>query len=177
MAPGSHGRRRTHERTTNDSDVIIGSALDIDATHSTEVRHTNKKGMTNRCRRDYQDRIKKICYFLEKNYPEYYAVGVRVLSQEELDNLDDLDSFHWKNTINLVYTDMNVKVIQAFFAHAKRKGGNNDKIVSHEQLRKFHVQQPQGSFSQHQPGFRNLVLPFKQGQFKNCGNLFQAKNL
>jgi hypothetical protein len=23
---GSHGRRRTHERTTNDSDVIIGSA-------------------------------------------------------------------------------------------------------------------------------------------------------
>jgi hypothetical protein len=132
---GSHGRRRTHERTTNDSDVIIGSALDIDAAHSTEVRRTNKKGMTDRCRRDYRNRIKKICHFLEENYPEYYAVGVRVLSQEEL---DDLDSFHWKNTVDLVYTGMNVKFIQAFFAHAKRKGGNDDKIVSHEQLRKFH---------------------------------------
>jgi hypothetical protein len=86
---GSHGRRRTHERTTNDNDVIIGSALDIDAAHSTEVRRTNKKGMTDRCRRDYRNRIKKICFFLEENYPEYYAVGVRVLSQEELDDLEE----------------------------------------------------------------------------------------
>jgi hypothetical protein len=116
---GSHGRRRTHERTTNDSDVIIGAALNIDAAHSTEVRRTNKKGTTNRCRRDYRNRIKKVCEFLKANYPEYHAVGVRVLSQEEL---DDLDNFHWKNKVDLVYTGMNVKFIQAFFAHAKRKG-------------------------------------------------------
>jgi hypothetical protein len=91
--------------------------------------------MTNCCRRDYPNRIKKICYFLEENDPEYYVVSVRVLSQEEL---DDLDSFHWKNTVDLVYFGINVKFIQAFFEHAKRKGGNNDKIMSHEQLRKFH---------------------------------------
>jgi hypothetical protein len=90
--------------------------------------------MTDCCRRNYHNRIKKICSFLEENYPQYYAVGVRVLSQEEL---DDLDSFYWKNKVNLVYTGMNLKFIQAFFAHAKKKG-NDDKIVSHEQLRKFH---------------------------------------
>ncbi len=61
---GSHGQRHTHERTTNDSDGIIGSALDIDAAHITEVRRTNKKGMTNHCRRDYRNRIKK-----KKNMP------------------------------------------------------------------------------------------------------------
>jgi hypothetical protein len=132
MAGGNNGRKHTHERDTNDA-TIIGATLDIDEAHISEVRKTNQKGMSDKCRRDYRNRIKRICKFWEEKYPEYYANGVRDLSQAEMQNPD---FFYWKNTIDIVYTGINVRFVQAFLADAKNKDGN--KIVSHEQLRKFH---------------------------------------
>eukprot|EP00978_Attheya_sp_CCMP212_P047718 scaffold424288_cov79-Attheya_sp.AAC.1 len=46
------------------------------------------------------------------------------------------DFFYWKNTVDIVYTGINVRFVQAFLADAKNKDGYT--IVSHEQLRKFH---------------------------------------
>ena len=132
MAGDHAGQRRTHERDTNDA-VIIGASLTIDAAHTLELRRTNEKGMSNKCRRDYRNRIKRICNFWKEKYPEYHRNGVRDLSQAEM---QDPDLYHWKNTMDIVYTGINVQFVQAFLAESKNKNGA--KIVSHEQLRKFH---------------------------------------
>ena len=49
MAGDHAGRRRTHERDTNNA-AIIGTSLTIDAAHTLELRRTNEKGMSNKCR-------------------------------------------------------------------------------------------------------------------------------
>ncbi len=118
MAGGNRGRVRTHDRDTNDSDAIIGSSLNIGVDHSTEVRNTNKKGLKEKCKRDYRNRIKRTCDFLSEEYPDYFAIGVRTLTAEDLGNPD---MFYHKNKVDFLYTGLNVKFIHAFFAHAKKR--------------------------------------------------------
>ena len=71
--------------------------------------------------------------FWEEKYPQYYAVGVRALTEEEV---GDEDMFWWKNKHDLIYTGLNVWFVKAFLAHKKKK--ENGKTCSHVQLRKFH---------------------------------------
>ena len=53
----SRGRVRTHDRDTNDGDEILGASLNIGVEHSTEVRNTNQKGLKEKCKRDYRNRL------------------------------------------------------------------------------------------------------------------------
>jgi hypothetical protein len=71
--------------------------------------------------------------FFSLNYKDYYNVGVQKLSKEVRVSLD---SFHYKNTHDLIDTDINVQMVKAFLAHKKQKA--NDNTSSHVQLRKYH---------------------------------------
>ena len=71
--------------------------------------------------------------FWKTNYPEYYTVGVRVLSEEEL---QDQDKYYWKNKTEIIYTGINPQMVKYFLAETKKK--ENGKIVSHVGLRKYH---------------------------------------
>jgi hypothetical protein len=64
--------------------------------HNREDQHIslgNKQTYRNR-KRNYRNCLGHICDFLQERYPEYYAVGVRALSEEELANPD---MYWWKN--------------------------------------------------------------------------------
>ena len=53
--------------------------------------------------------ISHIYKFLESKYPDYYAVGVRKISEEEK---VDRDHFWNRNDRNLVYAGLNIKFIK-----------------------------------------------------------------
>ena len=134
MARGRGGGRiRPHERDTDDSAAILGADLAIQAAHSQEVRNTEQRGLNQRTKRNYRNRIKEMYHFFALNYKDYYSVGVRELSEADHANLDN---FHWKNQHDLVYTGMNVHMVKAFLAQKKQK--DNGKTSSHVQLRKYH---------------------------------------
>jgi hypothetical protein len=133
MARGRGGGRiRPNERETNDNVAILGANLDIQVEHSQGVRDTEQRGLDLTTKRNYRNRIKEIYTFFAKNYPEYHSVGVRELSEEDQ---TDPDSYFWKNTHDLIYTGINVRMVKAFLAHKKHKV--NGKTSSHVQLRKY----------------------------------------
>jgi len=126
------GRIRPHERDTNDDAPILGETIEVLAHHSSSVRQTEQKDLNLKSKRDHRNRLKHIYEFWQAEYPEYYNVGVRALSDEEL---SDEDKFWWKNKHDIVYEGINVKMVKAFLAHKKIK--SNGKMCSHVQLRKY----------------------------------------
>jgi hypothetical protein len=85
-------------------------------------------------RRDYRNRIKEICTFLQQKYDDYGdAGGIRELTEEEKMNPE---LFYHTNTHDLKYEGMNVKLILAFLAMKKAK--LNGKTASFSHIRKYH---------------------------------------
>jgi hypothetical protein len=134
MARGrSGGRIRPHDRETDDSAPILGADIEVQVVHRQGVRTTEQRGLNVVTKRNYRNRLKEIYTFFKTAYPEYYNVGVQELSEEER---TDLDSFHWKNSHDLIYAGLNVSLVKAFLANKKLKGNGN--TSSHVQLRKYH---------------------------------------
>ena len=134
MARGRGGGRiRPNERETNDNAAILGANLEIQVEHSQGVRDMEQRGLDLTTKRNYRNRIKEIYTFFAKNYSEYHSVGVRELSEEDQ---TDPDSYFWKNTHDLIYTGINVRMVKAFLAHNK-KHQVNGKTSSHVQLHKY----------------------------------------
>ena len=77
------GRIHTHQRDTNDHAQLLGDAFLVDDDHVKMVRTTEKLEINLKLQREYRNRISHIYKFLESKYPDYYAVGVRKLSEEE----------------------------------------------------------------------------------------------
>ena len=112
------GRIRTCDRDTNDIVELLGNDVSIDNAHQVMVRSTEKLEINQKLQNEYRNRISHIYKFLETHYPDYYAVGVRFLTDADKDNLDQ----HWnKNDRDLIYQGLNVKFIKAFMSHAKKK--------------------------------------------------------
>jgi hypothetical protein len=132
MPRTSSGCIRPHERDTNYAAAILGADILVLEEHSASVRNTEDQHISLGNKRNYRNRLGHICDFLQERYPEYYAVGVRALSEEELANPD---MYWWKNKHDLVYEGLNVKMIKAFLAYKKTKG--NGKTASHVQIRKY----------------------------------------
>ena len=127
------GRIHPHQRDTNDEVPILGEGIAVSEAHSAAVRNTERKTLSEKNKRDYRNRIKRIIKFWQEFYPDYYAVGVRDLTEEEL---EDESIFWWKNKQDIMYEGLNVLMAKAFMAHRKVK--SNGKTSSHVQIRKFH---------------------------------------
>jgi hypothetical protein len=80
-------------------------------------------------KRDYCNRIKHIYEFWKAEYPKYYDVGIRELTDEDKANED---MYWWKNKYDLVYGGMHVKMVKAFLAKKKQK--TNGKTSKHVHL-------------------------------------------
>jgi hypothetical protein len=100
--------------------------------HSSSVRQTERISLSEKNKRNYRNRIKHMYKFFEEYYPEYFNVGVRKLTEEDV---SDADMFWWKNEYDLIYAGLNVKMIKAFLGWQKKK--SNGKTCSHVQLRKY----------------------------------------
>ena len=111
---------------------MLGDDVEIETEHQELVRNTEKLEINARLQNEYRNRIAHIYKFLEEKYPEYYKVGVQVLTEEEKVSIDQ----HWnRNDRDLVYSGLNVKFIKAFLAHAKTK--KNGKICLNSNIRKY----------------------------------------
>ena len=82
------------------------------------MRETERNDLATNNKRNYRNRLKNLYTFWQEKYPQYYAVGVRALTEEEL---GDEDMFWWKNKHDLIYTGLNVQFVKAFLAHKKKK--------------------------------------------------------
>ena len=126
------GRVRPHERDTNNEAPILGANVEVLEQHSSSVRETEQNDLSVKVKRDYRNRLKHMYTFWKEQYPEYYSVGVRELTEVEL---GDKDMFWWKNKHDVVYEGLNVQMVKAFLGHRKTK--DNGKTSSHVQLRKY----------------------------------------
>ena len=121
-----------HDRDVNDKIPVLGNNLKLDTIHSDLVRSTEQKEINRQLQMEYQNRIKHIYEFLEKNYPSYFVVGVQPLSEVDL---GDIDKFYHNNKYDLIYDGLNVKFIKAFFGKIKTKENGN--LCSFVHIRKY----------------------------------------
>ena len=80
------------------------------------VRTTDKEEINDKLQKEYCNRIRHIYVFLKENYPEYYAIGVLKVSE---DNNVDRNLLWHNNGEDLVYSGLHIKFIKAFLAHSK----------------------------------------------------------
>ena len=79
---------------------------------------------------DYCNRINKIIKWIQNNYPEYYEIGVVELTNQ------DMRDYH-KQTHDLRYECLNIKMIKAFISAHKYKA-NSDIQYGFVHMRKYH---------------------------------------
>lgn len=123
-----------HERDTNDAAPILGSTLlpTVDESVSNALHDTISKGMNDGTRRNYRNRIARIMKYLEENFPEYYQIGVRTLTQEER---ADKTKYHFNHEKDLIYTGFNVQFLMYFLSATDKR--TDGKLKSHEDMRKY----------------------------------------
>jgi len=126
------GRTRTHQRDTDDAAPILGEDIAIQVAHQDAICETKSHDRELNTKRNMSNQIKHIIDFWEETYPEYYAVGVCKLTP---DDLSDPDKYFHKNTSDIIYSGLNVKMVFAFMAYKKHK--SNGQTCSHVQLRKY----------------------------------------
>jgi hypothetical protein len=126
------GRIRPHQRDTDDAAPVLGSALAAPEGFLEKFNETNEKSMSTACRKNYRQRLARIITFWKESSPDYYAVGVREIS-EELGK--DPTRFYYGRKQDLVYSGMNMQFFLYFLLETKRKA--NGKYKSLEDLRKY----------------------------------------
>jgi hypothetical protein len=80
------GRIRIDERIVDEESPIIGANIAVDQAHVVGIVQTKKASMSDKCRKEYRNRIKHIYRWLMEQYPDYFEVGTRILTQDECDD-------------------------------------------------------------------------------------------
>ena len=80
------GRIFPHERDADFTGEVIGASLDLEESYVATVHATEKHTVVEETKRRHRNRIKEIYNFFEKEFPDYYQLGVCDLSPEELAN-------------------------------------------------------------------------------------------
>jgi hypothetical protein len=131
----SHGSGRVHphQRDTDDGAPTIGSTLILPSDLNMTYNETAKHDMTDACRINYRQRIARIIKFWKKGDPDYYAVGVREVSQDEL--LDETRYYFGRFKEDLIYIGMNSEFLKHFLVKIKWK--LDGKLKGVDDLRKY----------------------------------------
>jgi len=134
MASSSGRSTGRQQRNTNDTVPIIGSTLlpAVDNSVNDALHETISQGMSQATRRNYRCRISKIIQHFKDHFPEYYQIGVRQLTQEEI---SDRTKYFFNKTEDLIYTGLNVQFLMYFLSSTDKRA--DGKLKSHEDLRKY----------------------------------------
>ena len=88
------GRILPHQRDTNDAVAILGENLeDIGDDFQQNYNEAKKHEMGDKNRRDYRCQIIRVCKYWKKNCPDYYAIGVKKVTNEDL---NDESKFYYR---------------------------------------------------------------------------------
>jgi hypothetical protein len=126
-AHGTGGRILPHQRDANNSVPILGAGLnDLGANYNDLYNKTLQHNMNDRTRKDY--RYCNICVakYWDEHCPEYYPVGARDVSPEDL--VDVGKFFYGRYDKDIVYQGLNVKYMLKFCISLKKK--ENVKFLS-----------------------------------------------
>jgi hypothetical protein len=70
-------------RVTDDSIVTIGTNVEVRAEHVNAVNATRTKESSDETQKGHCCRLKKLMQWWMAEYPDYFEIGTRVLSEEE----------------------------------------------------------------------------------------------
>lgn len=134
------GRIRPFERDADDSGIILGSGLEVPPDLRLKCNETFKLQMSNNCRRDYRQRLKRIILFWKEENPLYYEIGVKSVRHEDLTD-ETKYFFHGSGrskegfTEDIIYAGLNVDYVLHFLASNKLR--HDGKVKSFQDLRKY----------------------------------------
>ena len=76
------GRTHVHQHDTNDDVAILGGDIQLQANHLESVQETKDLGLSDTYRKNLHSRLGHIIEWWKTNYPDYYDVGVKLLSEQ-----------------------------------------------------------------------------------------------
>lgn len=82
-ATAGWGRIHRHQRNANFSGEILGNDIIIGEDDVQYIQNVEQHSIDIEVKKNYRNRIWHISKYWKENYPDYYAIGVRVLSFEE----------------------------------------------------------------------------------------------
>jgi hypothetical protein len=134
MARRHGGRIYPHQRDTDNAAPILGEELgEVSADFKQLHLETLKLGMDDKCRKNYRARIIRIVEFWSVNNKEYYEIGVKQVSEEEL--RDESKFYYNRYKTDLIYQGMNVNYVLNFLISTERR--NDGKLKSYQDIRKY----------------------------------------
>ena len=80
------GRILPHERECDDVTPIIGGNVLPSTSYEVALHETTKLDRSDRSQKDNRCRIIRICKYWEKHHPQYYELGTRAVSENDLQN-------------------------------------------------------------------------------------------
>jgi hypothetical protein len=112
----------------------VGGNLATPANLPAKYNETTQFAMSNKCRRNYRQRLARIIRFWKAEDPEYYAVGVQKVAA---DDLNDATKYFFSGhfTEDLIYAGLNEQFVLHFLVSTKEK--ENGKLKSVEDIRKY----------------------------------------
>lgn len=127
------GRIRPDQRNTDDTTPTIeGPGLRPE--HEAAIFSTEDKSMSDGCRRNYRNRIRRMIEWMKDSYPDVFEQSVRVVTNEERDNAA---SYYWPDDEHdFKYAGLNPQYIKAFLADMKVKP--NGRIYGYSHMSKFY---------------------------------------
>ena len=127
------GRILPHQRDTNDAVAILGENLDMGDDFQQNYNESLKHGLSDKNRRDYRCRIVRVCKYWKDHCPEYYAIGVKKVTNRDL---NDESKFYYKRyKYDFVYSGMNVKYLLLYMMSNQKKA--TGKFKSNQDMRKY----------------------------------------
>jgi hypothetical protein len=131
---GTGGRILPHERDVDNLVPIMGAEFtDLGYNYNDLFNETLQHDMKDLTRKDYRQRNIKVTKFWGEHCPEYYPVGTRDVSAEDLQ--DQRKFFHGRYKKDLVYKGLNVKYFIKFLMAIKKKENGN--FLSFTDLRNY----------------------------------------
>ena len=131
--PNRTQHRQGRHRPETDDAEIFGDDLELTPEDFANVQATTNLSLTDRCKRDYRNRINQMYTFWEAHYNDFYNGVIQELT---LEDIGDSSKYHWKNKHDLKYSSLNPRFIKAFLSHVKKKKDGN--LMSFEGMHKFH---------------------------------------
>ena len=122
-------------RVTDDSVVTIGTSVNVRDEHINALNATKAKESADETRKGHRRRLKKLIHWWMEEYPAYFEVGTRVLSEEERN--DPMKFYHTCDR-DIIYEGLRVDMVLAFMAANKKKNQDGDKIYSFTHMRRMH---------------------------------------
>lgn len=128
----SGGRIHPHQRNANFDGELLGDNIVLEESHIEEVQAVEQFSIDTATKKNHRNRIKNIYNYWETVFPDYFSVGVRDLTEDEL---QDTTKFYWKNTKDIIYEGLNSKFLKAFVATKAKKASG--KTSSFDHIQKF----------------------------------------